>query len=775
MDTCVPPVVPSKNPNCPSGVGGPAGVGNPCAPGTGIKTQREAVYVHPTLGLELTYLSRKKETVLPNFPHPFGPNWTSNYDASVMKLSAGKVGVSRPNGEAFEFRPLSGGSYESDPDVADRLQDIPGGGWQYYVGATEQIELYDAGGRLTKRIEKSGRYVTLTYSTTTTPQTVAPAEGLVIAVTDDAGRSLQWIYDLSGRVAKLIDPLQNEITLAYGGVSAVVVDPSRTDRLLTSIQFPGVSGGTKVFYYNEQARTSSVDRPEFLTGIGDENGARFANFAYDVDGYATLTEHAGGASRYSITYDTPNAQATVTDPLGTDRVYTFVTKQGVVRTDGVSDLCSGCVPAQWTYDNNGNATARVDRGGDQSCYEYDTIRNLETKRVEGVVAGQVCDVTASILPVGARKIETAWDTTFRVPTQRTTKNASGTLEAKTTWTYNTRGQATARCELDPADAPAMSYTCSATSAPPAGAKVRRTVTTYCEPADVTAGTCPLVGLVRSVNGPRPASDTGMTTGQDDLTTYTYYLTDDATCASNGACPHRKGDLWKVTNALGQVTTYVTYDKNGRVTRTQDANGTYTDFAYHVRGWLTDRSVRANATPGVGDATTHIDYDAVGNVTKVTQPDGAFLAYTYDDAHRLIRIADNQNNTIDYCPGGVGSAQCLDAAGNRRVEQIKDPSGTIKRALSRSYNPLSQLVRLNNAAGAAVELSQGLSAPGVADGYDGNGNRVLQQDGLGITTQQRYDGLNRLVETIQNLAGVDTATANTTTGYVYDTRDNLRQV
>jgi len=96
------------------------------------------------------------------------------------------------------------------------------------------------------------------------------------------------------------------------------------------------------------------------------------------------------------------------------------------------------------------------------------------------------------------------------------------------------------------------------------------------------------------------------------------------------------------------------------------------------------------------------------------------------------------------------------------------------------NQLSQLTQQLNAANDPVETSAGLSEsiagqPAVADGYDGNGNRMLSDDGLGTRTKQQYDGLNRLVATIQNYNGTDTATANTTTQYTYDARDNLRQV
>ena len=552
--------------------------------------------------------------------------------------------------------------------------------------------------------------------------------------------------------------------------------PPTNTGALQFVDRPG--GASREYHYDEPDHVpGSISYTSLLTGITDENGQRYSTYKYNAQGRAYQEYHGSGADLLNLTYSGTYTSATgstlVVTPAGQVERRRFIANNGILRDAG-TDRCAtaNCSSitrsSNITYDANGNRDLVTDFNGVTTDYGYNT-RGQETSRIE---ASNTSGTTSP-----KRTIETQWHADFRVPVSRTTKNASGTLEAKTTWSYNTRGQATARCELDPADSAATSYACSATSAPPAAAKVRRTVTTYCEPTDVTAGTCPLVGLVTAVNGPRPASDAGMAAGQDDRTAYTYYASDDASCASNGACPHRKGDLWKVTNALGQVTTYVSYDKNGRVTRTQDANGTVTDFVYHVRGWLTDRIVRASAagTPGAGDAATHIDYDAVGNVKKVIQPDGAFLAYTYDDAHRLIKIADNQNNTIDYCPGGVGSAQCLDAAGNRRVEQVKDPSGTLKRTLSRSYNSLSQLVRLNNAAGAAVEQSQGLSETGVVDGYDGNGNRVRVQDGLGIGTKQRYDGLNRLVETLQNYNGTDAATANASTGYVYDTRDNLRQV
>jgi len=536
---------------------------------------------------------------------------------------------------------------------------------------------------------------------------------------------------------------------------------------LKSVTYPDGSG--RIYYYENAAF------PNALTGIANSDAGggvvRFSWYQYDSEGRAFNSYHAGNVDNTSIEFNA-DGSSTVSETVDTStsvpvirqNTYNFTTIWGVQKLASVSQPCSTCgsQTKSATYDANGYPHQTTDFNGALTDHNYNS-RGLETQRIEAQA------VAGGPSLAEKRTTQTDWHASFRVPTERRTLNASNVLEAKTQWAYNSRGQATARCDIDPSDTAAMAYACSATSAPPASAKVRRTVTTYCEPADVTAGTCPLVGLVRSVNGARPANDVGMATGQDDVTSYTYYLADDATCASNGTCPHRKGDLWKVTNALGQVVEFVSYDKNGRVTRQKDANGTLTDFAYHPRGWLTSRTVRAQAsgTADANDATTQIDYDAVGNVLKVTQPDGAYLGYTYDAAHRLIKIADNLANTIDYCPGGVGSADCLDAAGNRKVEQTKDPSGTLKGRLRRQYDQLSQLQKTLNAANAPTFDA--------TSGYDGNGNLTQSADGLGTVTRQQYDGLNRLVSTIQNYNGTDTATKDTTTGYAYDTRDNLRSV
>ncbi|MEM5125954.1 RHS repeat domain-containing protein, partial [Enterococcus faecium] len=175
----------------------------------------------------------------------------------------------------------------------------------------------------------------------------------------------------------------------------------------------------------------------------------------------------------------------------------------------------------------------------------------------------------------------------------------------------------------------------------------------------------------------------------------YYLsTDESGCGTAGGTCHRAGDVYRVTNALGQTTTFVAYDKNGRVARQSNTNGIITDLTYSPRGWLLTRTVRANAdgSASSGDAVTTMSYTAYGSVASIQDADGVTVNYTYDAAHRLTKITDALGNYVQYT---------LNAAGNKTAEQTYDSSGTLRRSLSRTYNTLGQLTQVTDGLSHAV--------------------------------------------------------------------------
>ncbi|MEX1826807.1 RHS repeat-associated core domain-containing protein [Luteibacter sp. CQ10] len=238
------------------------------------------------------------------------------------------------------------------------------------------------------------------------------------------------------------------------------------------------------------------------------------------------------------------------------------------------------------------------------------------------------------------------------------------------------------------------------------------------------------GLVETIDGPRT-----------DVTDVTHYAYDD------------QGRLFTVTNALGQVTKYENYDLYGNPGKATDANGIVTLLTYTPEGWLQTTTVDANGAAAVMTLT----YDDVGNVTQTKDADGVVLNYTFDDASRLTDITDGAGNRIHYT---------LDAAGNRTKEETFDASGVVRRTVSRSFNSLSQLLTVTDA------LNRTVLSFDTTDGYDAEGKPVHAQDAKGVQQKQGYDALGRLVSTINDYNGTNTATANAQTVSQYDASDNV---
>jgi RHS repeat-associated protein len=249
--------------------------------------------------------------------------------------------------------------------------------------------------------------------------------------------------------------------------------------------------------------------------------------------------------------------------------------------------------------------------------------------------------------------------------------------------------------------------------------------------------------VLTVDGPR--------TDLTDLTTYAYY--------TDTTADHRRGDLMRVTTALGQATNLTRYDGAGRLREAVDPNGVTTAYAYDARGRLISLT-----TAG---ATTALSYDAAGHLSRVTLADGSFVSYTYDGAGRLTETADTAGNRIVYA---------LDAAGNRLSETWRNPDNSVARSRTRVFDALSRLQQAIGAGGQTTEYV-----------YDAQGNPTSITDPKEQTTGQAYDARHRLTQVTDALAGLSTlsydrqdrvtgitAPNGAATAYTYDGLGNLTQ-
>lgn len=616
--------------------------------------------------------------------------------------------------------------------------------WTLYNASGEQNG-FDASGRLS-RVGNGARELAVSYceaSHVTSGE--CQREGLIRKVTAKNGRTLRFTFTVIPGFEPGIDgapvPTLRLSSLSDDWGTRVSYEYDEHSRL-AAVTYPGLSGSEQLEYlYAEQSamcRTfdgsliagcdpaaKSAEFVSHLTGIENELGVRYASYTYDGQGRVTQSEHADSAGRVALEYLSGGA-VQVSLASGAKRIYQFGTGN-YLRAQAVADMPtdgSGAGTSTFTYDPvTLRKTSSIDRRGFRTDYQYDALRM--TGKTEG------------LLPSGAttpdtRTTSSEWDNSINRPLRRIESGR------ETRFAYNARAETTATCEVDSAVPAAVAYQCGSLELAPAG--VRQTRMSYCEQSDVDApgSTCPILGLLKSVDGPR--------TDVADVTQYAYFSADATGCDTTpSSCIYRKGDLQFVTNAAGHVTEYLLYDAAGRVKRVRDANGTVTRMDYHPRGWVTARRV---VDPLGGPmAVSLFDYNASGDVTRVTQPDGSWIDYHYDDARRLTAISDRFDNRVDYE---------LDDAGNRLAERVKDPSGTLVRESRRAFDQLGR-------------LKQQLDAQNVATvfGYDANGNSTETVDGLQRETRQSYDALNRLRSTIQDYQGL-----NAETGFDYDAADNL---
>jgi RHS repeat-associated protein len=612
-------------------------VGNPISPGTGTKLQEEVDYEGtPSIPLRFSRTYNSKA--------PAAKRWRSNFDRTIdiAQRKGTVLAIVRRADASYGFTGSeSGSAWAADKDT---LYTLTGPLRSFSVRSPDrrEIERYDTTNRLASVRDGSPSAVikySLTYSTTSTPASIAPAAGLLIRVTDAFGHALNFTYDANSRMATMIDPAGGLYSYAYDGSGNLI-----------SVTYPDLR--VRQYVYNEPALTGGTSQPNALTGIIDEDGSRYATFGYSASGLAILSEHAGGAQRFESFYSTEPrltysllvrdgrsfavqsheapTGVTVTDALGAVRTYGFSAVDGVIRATGSDKPCfvrCSSVPLAQVYDDRGNVLLKEDFKGNKTSYVVNPSRNLESSRTEGFGS-----------PV-ARTITTSWHSIFRLPDLITEANR------KTAYTYNDRGMVLTRTVTDTSVSPNVS---------------RKWTFTYDSNSRVL-----------TENGPR--------TDIADVTTYTYY-----SCTTGYQC----GQVSTITNAAGHVTTYNNYNAHGQPIQITDPNSVVTMLDYDSRQRLTARCVNG-ALPGcVGGELTAVEYWPTGLLKKVTLPDGSFSSYGYDAAHRLIQVSDSSGNHVDYT---------LDAMGNRTGEAVYDPGNALRRTHTRVYNSLSLLYQDMNAA------------------------------------------------------------------------------
>ena len=719
-------------------------IGNPVSTVTGTKLETETDY-RGAGGLVFT---RHYHSFV--FPDPItltpdghsqlqlGATWRSNFDKRVIPVGNTGSGINAltfPDGQIQYFDTLGAEIFNYSGARAS-LVTLPGGGYVYQ--GPDVVETYRADGRLQSITRMSGETLTLTYSGGAfggvfvrrdgTPTAEALTPNLLLRVTDSYGNALSFDYSAPGKLVAMFDP--------SGGRTFYTYDFRGLNDNLVSVTYP--DGHTRSYGYAEAANLPSgysVVLVHALTSIVDENGSLYGTFKYNISGQILSTEHALGTQRYQFTRDV--GTTTITDPLDAVRVHNYQIVDGIARVTANS-LAGGAgfgtgIQAQ-TYDTTGNLLSKTDFNNNTTCYAYDTVRNLETVRVEGVPSTTSCTQvtgTGAALPSGSRKISTAWHARWRTPVR--------TAEPRRITTYVYNGDAGASCAPAAAVIPDGSA-----NGQPIGVLCTKTVQSTTD-ADGSQGsgatlegqprtsayTYDAHGHVLTADGPR--------TDVADITRTTYY-------ADNDPEPGKRGNVATIRNALDHLTSITAYNAHGQPLTIVDPNGLTTTLDYDERQRLKSRNVG-------GELTTY-DYDNAGQLIKVTLPDTSFLSYTYDAAHRLTELRDNLGNHITYT---------LDPMGNRKKEEVFDPANNLAQTRSRVFNNLNRLFQ---------EL--GAQNQTTTYGYDNQGNLASIDGPLPGTSDTTVNAYPLRILVDQHERRVTDPNSGVTR-YGYDGIDQLRSV
>lgn len=206
---------------------------------------------------------------------------------------------------------------------------------------------------------------------------------------------------------------------------------------------------------------------------------------------------------------------------------------------------------------------------------------------------------------------------------------------------------------------------------------------------------------------------------------------------------------------GGGTTAYTYDERGRV-RTVSRGPSATDLREQNETTYDPLSGRKNVERTLAyEGGTWVEktrqsfvYNRERELTKVVHADNHRIEYTYDEAGRVAKVADenhaNANTRYSYDPAGriakveqtlaaatsgrISTSYSYDVYGN--VATVTDPNGNVT---SYTYDDFGQMIRQQSLV-TGVTLYE----------YDEAGNLKQVTDANGVTTTRVYDVLGRIV-------------------------------
>jgi RHS repeat-associated protein len=520
-------------------------------------------------------------------------------------------------------------------------------------------------------------------------QSVTYAYGTV-----DAG-TVQYTYDLDGKVKTVQDELSNKTTNSYDQAERLVSEQDATtnpptqygydpDNRLTSVQNP--NGNTVQYAYWPRSWQKTVTYPTTAT-----QGVTTRQYTYDGMGRVLTTTDQAGQITTNF-YDQVGRLKWVTDPQGykTQYFYDLNGNLQVVQDanqnvtyyqyDPLNRLASRTLPLGmiefYNYDPVGNLATKQDFNGDTTTYKYDQL-NRPLQKIPDPSLNETT-VSFTYTPTGKRlsMTDASGITSYTVYDNRNRLKTKATPEGTLNYTYDAHGNL-------------LTITSSNTN----GASM----------------------------------------------SYTYDVLNRLATAK---------DLRMA--ALGGPTTATSYgyDPASNLTGIGYPNALQTSNIFDTLNRLT-QTCTAASSPACSASQKLASYSytlgLAGNRTGVAELNGRTVSYAYYNDYRL------QTETVANDPAGNNGQESYtyDAVGNRKTLNSTIPS--LSGSVSYNYDANDRLSTDTYDANGNTILSLGvadtydfenhmLTHGGVSVVYDGDGNRV-SETAASVTTKYLVDTLN----------------------------------
>jgi len=187
------------------------------------------------------------------------------------------------------------------------------------------------------------------------------------SLTDAAGSTTNFAYDLRGLLTSVTDPLQKVTSLTYDVNGRAT---SGTDRNGTTLAYAYTPAGmlASITYPDSSQTTNTYDSLDRLTQLNDSIGT--SSFSYDADGRITGFTDADGFT-LAYVYDAAGNITQITYPDTSTVTYAY---DAANRLTTVTDWLG--VQATYAYDQDGRLASFTHFNGIITTYAYDAASRL---------------------------------------------------------------------------------------------------------------------------------------------------------------------------------------------------------------------------------------------------------------------------------------------------------------------------------------------------------------------------------------------------------------